>query len=104
MKKLKVGNIVSAIFLGVVYKCEVIEVTEKDMYKLRTTSGMILPSVQWKKLMKKNSPWYIEALISTTTNSKSIKSKDTMQNTTDKVELKKAIKNQKNFIRGQVKK
>jgi hypothetical protein len=104
MKKLKVGNIVSAVFLGEVYKCEVIEITAKDMYKLRTSSGTILPSVQWKKLMKKNSPWYIESLISATTNVKSSKSKDTSKNTTNKNELKKAIKTQKEFIRGAVKK
>ena len=104
MKKLKVGNIVSAVFLGEVHKCEIIEVTEKDMYKLRTESGTILPSVQWMKLMKKNSPWYIEALIDATTNVKSDKSKDTKQNTTDQDELEKAIKKQKDFVRGAVKK
>jgi len=102
-KKLKVGNIVSAVFLGEVHKCEVTEVTEKDMYKLRTESGTILPSVQWRKHMKKDSPWYIEALIDSTINVKSDKTKDTSQNTTDKVELEKAIKNQKDFIRGAVK-
>jgi len=102
MKKLKVGNIVSAVFVGEVHKCEVIEITEKDIYKLRTESGTILPTVQWKKQMKKNSPWYIEALLDSTTTVKSTKSKDTSKNTTDKIELEKAIKNQKDFIRGAV--
>ena len=104
MKKLKVGNIVSAVFLGEVHKCKVTEVTQKDMYKLRTESGTILPSVQWKSLMKKNSPWYIEALIDATTNVKSSKSKDTIQNTIDKTELDIAIKKQKDFVQGAVKK
>jgi len=103
MKKLKVGNIVCAVFLGEVHRCEVIEITEKDMYKLRTESGTILPSVQWKKHMKKNSPWYIEALLDATTTVKSDKTKDTKQNTTDKNKLDIAIKKQKDFVRGAVK-
>jgi hypothetical protein len=104
MKKLKIGNIVSAAFLGEVHRCEVIEITEKDMYKLRMESGTILPSVQWKKQMKKNSPWHIIALLDSTTIVKSTKSKDTNKNTTNKIQLENAIKNQKDFIRGAVKK
>ncbi len=104
MKKLKVGNIVSTVFLGEVYECEVIEVTEKDMYKLRTSTGTILPSVQWKKQSKKNSPWYIESIIDSKTIVKSKKSKDTRPDTMDKNKLKDAIQKQEDFIRGQVKK
>jgi hypothetical protein len=104
MKKLKVGNIVCAVFLGEVHRCEVIEITEKDMYKLRTESGTILPSVQWKKQMKKDSPWHIVALLDATTTVKSSKSKDTNQNTMDKTELDIAIKKQKDFVQGVVKK
>ena len=104
MKKLKIGNIVSAVFLGATYTCEVIEITEKDVYKLRMKSGTILPSVKWKKQMKKDSPWHIVALLEATTNVKLTKSKDTRKNTTDNVELKCAIKEQKAFIRGAVKK
>jgi len=103
MKQLKVGNIVCTVFLGEVHRCEVIEMTEKDMYKLRTESGTILPSVQWKKQMKKDSPWHIVALLDATTNVKSTKSKDTIQNTIDKIELAIAIKKQKEFVQGAVK-
>mgnify|MGYP003121161584 CR=1 FL=1 len=63
MKKLKVGDAVNAIFLGKAYISEVIEVTGKDIYKLRTSCGTILPSVQWKKQMQKDSPWHILSLI-----------------------------------------
>ena len=107
MKKLKVGNIVRAVFLGTPGPCEVIEVTDKHLYKLRMKSGTILPGVTWfKKLSakeKKNKPWYIEALIDDTTNVKLTKSKDTSKNTTNNNELKKAIKNQKEFVRGTIK-
>lgn len=103
MKKLKVGNIVSAVFLGTTYTCEVIEVTEKNVYKLRMKSGTILPSVQWKKQMKKDSPWHIVSLLDATTNVKLTKSKDTRQNTSENISLEKAIKKQKDFIRGAVK-
>jgi len=63
MKKLKVGDAVNAVFLGKTYPSEVIEVTGKGLYKLRTKCGTILPSVQWKKQMQKNSPWHILSLI-----------------------------------------
>ena len=108
MKKLKVGNIVRAVFLGTPEPYEVIEVTDKHLYKLRSKSGTILPGVTWYKKLsekeKKSKPWYIEALINNTTNVKLTKSKDTSKNTTNKNELDKAIKSQKDFIRGAVKK
>jgi hypothetical protein len=64
MKKLKKGDIVSAKFLGTTYKCVVIEVTDKNIYKLRMKySDTILPSAQWKKHSKKGAPWFIESLI-----------------------------------------
>jgi hypothetical protein len=108
MKKLKIGNIVRAVFLGTPEPCEVIEVMDKHLYKLRMKSGTILPGVTWYKKLsakeKKSKPWYIEALINDTTNVKLTKSKDTSKNTTNKNELDKAIKKQKEFIRGAVKK
>jgi hypothetical protein len=66
MKKLEVGNIVNAVFLGVTHRCEVVEVTEKHKYKLRMKSGTLLPSVPWKKHMHKDSPWHILSLIDDT--------------------------------------
>jgi hypothetical protein len=36
MKKLKLGNIVTARFLGESFECEVIEVIDKDTYNLKT--------------------------------------------------------------------
>jgi hypothetical protein len=74
MKKLKIGNIVRAVFLGTPEPCEVIEVMDKHLYKLRMKSGTILPGVTWYKKLsakeKKSKPWYIEALINDTTNVK----------------------------------
>ena len=68
MKKLKVGDRVIAKFLGEPKYCTVIEVTKKDVYKLKTVDGTIYPSSVWKKkapLDKKGkiiSPWYIEEM------------------------------------------
>ena len=106
-KKLKVGDLVRAYFLGTPDRCEVIEVTDKDLYKLRMTSGTILPGVTWYSLLnakeKKNKPWYIDGYLGHKQITKSEEDQITSQNTTDKVELEKAIKNQKDFIRGAVK-
>ena len=69
VKKLKLGNIVSAVFLGEKYKCEVIKVIDKDTYRLKTNQGTILPHVTWKdkcehdKKGKLLSVWYIENII-----------------------------------------
>jgi hypothetical protein len=68
MKKLKVGDIVLAKFLGAPYYCKVTEVVSRDVYKLQTFTGNILPNVSWKKKSavdkrgKVISPWYIEEL------------------------------------------
>jgi len=104
MKKLKLGDIVGAVFLGTPEECEVIEITDnkKKLYKLRMKSGTILPSVTWFKLLdekqKKNKPWYIVKYIG----HKELKviQKDNIQ----KADLDKELHKQKNFIRGEIKK
>lgn len=69
MKKLKIGDRVIARFLGEPQVCEVIEVIDKETYKLQTRRGTILPSTKWKKKCqvdkkgKITSPWYIEKFI-----------------------------------------
>ena len=63
MKKLKLGDKVTAVFLGTSYACEVIEVSDKHRYKLQKTDGTILPNVTWHKLLEKKSPWYITKFI-----------------------------------------
>ena len=63
--KLSVGDKVTALFLGAPYNCEVIEVTSKDVYKIKSTRGTIFPSCRWEdksprdKKGKIISPWYI---------------------------------------------
>ena len=54
MKKLKLGNIVTARFLGESFECEVIEVIDKDTYNLKTKEGTFLSSVQWKDKCERN--------------------------------------------------
>tara|TARA_R110000824_G_C15090258_1_gene665277 strand:- start:488 stop:691 length:204 start_codon:yes stop_codon:yes gene_type:complete len=66
MKKLKLGDNVIARFLGERFECKVIEVIDKNTYKLKTKQGTILPSIKYKHKCEVNkkgkiiSPWYIE--------------------------------------------
>lgn len=101
-KKLKIGDIVQAYFLGGAEKCTVIEVVDKYSYKLRCKTGLVLPNVSWKVDMDKKSPWYIDAYLGHNVVPKSTEDKNTIQNTTDRVELDKAIKKQKKFIKGKL--
>ena len=104
-RKLKIGDIVRAYFLGTDDIYQVIEVTDKNTYKIKCVkSGTILPSVKWKKDMDKKSVWYIDDLVGHTALPKSTEDKNTSKNTTEKKELHAAIKKQKKFIDGKHKK
>ena len=75
LRQLKIGDRVNAFFLGSPIECEVIEVVQKDLYKLRSIrnegakSGTIFPNVKWKKAAAVNkkgeitAPWYIHSKI-----------------------------------------
>jgi hypothetical protein len=97
MKKLKLGDIVEAVFLGEVSECEVIEIADKQLYKLRMKSGTILPNVTWKKLLTKDNPWHIVKYL------RHKKSKVIEKKNIQKADLDKAIQKQKHFIRGNIK-
>jgi hypothetical protein len=100
-KKLKIGDTVRAYFLGTDDVYQVIEVTEKNAWKLKCVkSGTILPSVKWKKDMDKKSVWYIAEFLGHNVLPKSTEDQNTSKNTTDKTELEIAIKKQKKFIDG----
>ena len=101
-KKLILGDVVQAYFLGSPEVCEVIHVIDKNSYKLRMKSGTILPGVKWKKDMDKKSPWFIDAYIGHNDVAKSTEYHNTSKNTTEKTELDKAIKKQKKFVKGKV--
>ena len=101
-KKLILGDIVQAYFLGSPEVCEVIKVIDKNSYKLRMKSGTILPGVNWKKDMDKKSPWYINAYIGHNDVAKLTEGQYTSKNTTNKSELDIAIKKQKKFVKGKV--
>ena len=68
MRRLKIGEKVVASFLGSEQDGIVIEIVDKDTYKVQTRSGTILPSCMWEKKAPKNkkgkitSPWYIVKL------------------------------------------
>ena len=102
MKHLKLGDIVSAVFLGTADECEVIEIIDKQLYKLRMKSGTILPGVTWLKLLdakqKKNKPWHIVKYIGH--KEPKVIEKDNIQ----KADLDKAINKQRKFLRGDIKK
>jgi len=104
-KKLKIGNLVRVNFIGSNYICEVIEVVDKTTYKARNMkTGVIIPNLRWKAHMDKKSVWFIEALVPGKASAKSTKSIDTRKKTTNKSELDQAIKKQKDFIKGNIKK
>ena len=104
-KKLKVGDIVRASFLGTTSAYRVIEITDKKSYKLEDTiSGIKLPGVTWKVDMDKKSVWFIEEYLGHETVPKLTEDQNTRQHTTDKKELNAAIEKQKDFIRGKTKK
>tara|TARA_R110002020_G_scaffold76093_5_gene193159 strand:- start:426 stop:734 length:309 start_codon:yes stop_codon:yes gene_type:complete len=102
MKKLKVGDIVVAVFLGTPGECEVIEVIDKHLYKLRMESGTILPGVTWLKNLdakqRKNKPWHIVKYV------RHLKSKVIQKDSIQKADLEKSIQKQKDFLGGNIKK
>jgi len=98
MKKLKIGDIVEAVFLGESSECEVIEITDKHLYKLQMRSGTILPTVTWKKLLVKDKPWHIVKYL------RHIKPKVQKDNKIQRSDLDQAIEQQRKFIRGEIKK
>ena len=100
-KKLKIGDIVRAYFVGASDVYRVIEVTDKNAWKLKCIkSGTILPSVKWERDKDKKSPWYIYEYVGHELISKSTEDNNIIQNTTEKIELDAAIKKQKKFIDG----
>lgn len=101
-KKLKLGDIVQAYFLGESERCTVIEVIDRYSYKLRCRTGLVLPNVSWKVDMDKKSPWYIDAYLGHKAVPKLKEDQNTRPNTTNKIELDKAIKKQKKFTKGRV--
>ncbi len=97
-KKLKIGDLVEAVFLGEASECEVIEITNNQLYKLRMKSGTILPGVTWKKLLTKDKPWHIVKYIGHK------KSKVQKDNKVQRSDLDQVIDKQRKFIRGEIKK
>ena len=101
MKKLKIGDIVIAVFLGTSSECEVIEILDKHLYKLRMKCGTILPGVTWLKNLdakqRKNKPWHLVKYVGHT------KSKVIEKDNIQKADLDKAIAKQKKFLRGDIK-
>ena len=100
MKKLKIGDLVIAVFLGTPSECEVIELIGNQLYKLKMKSGTILPGVTWLSLLdvkqKKTKPWHILKYIRHTEH------KVIEDNTNIRADLDQAIIKQKKFIRGEI--
>ena len=105
-KKLNVGDRVKCKFLGTEHIAVVIEVTSPGKYKLQCNSWggrkTILPNSEWYNPKDKKAaakPWYIHEYVDSNEVLKSKGNTDKAKPTTD-IELQKAIKNQKDFIRG----
>ena len=101
-RKLKVGDRVLCKFLGTSHEAVVTEVTSPGKYKLKYYAyGTYtnLPNAEWYNAKDKKAaalPWHIHEYLG---------SKEPLKSeTTGKKELKKAIKKQKDFIRGDIKK
>jgi hypothetical protein len=110
-KKLKIGDRVYCKFLGNEYIAVVIEVTSPGKYKLQYhcygSRPTILPNAEWYNPKDKKAaakPWHIHEYIDSNGRSKTIGNTDIIAATTTKNELDIAIKKQKAFIRGNVKK
>jgi hypothetical protein len=109
-KKLKVGDQVLCKFLGASHKAVVTEVTSPGKYKLRYYAHGTytnLPNAEWYNAKDKKAaakPWHIHEYLGSKEPLKTEIKSDIQPKTTSKKELKKAIKKQKDFIRGNIKK
>ena len=85
----------------------VIEITSPNQYKIKLEDGIILPKSEWYDPTDKKhaaKPWHIHEYIGCNELDKTRLNSGITKDTLDKNELKNAIKKQKNFIRGKVKK
>jgi len=110
-KKLKIGDRVYCKFLGNEYIAVVIEVSSPGKYKLQYhcygPRPTILPNAEWYNSKDKKAaakPWAIHEYIDSNGSSKTIGNTGTVAPTTTKKELDVAIKKQKAFVRGKIKK
>lgn len=110
-KKLKVGDHVLCKFLGGEHIAKVIEVTSPGKYKLQYSDQRgrltILPNAQWYNPKDKKAaagPWHIHEYIDSNGGLKTKGNTGKAKPTTIKNELNAAIKKQKDFIRGNIKK
>tara|TARA_S200002703_G_C3643450_1_gene197518 strand:- start:228 stop:572 length:345 start_codon:yes stop_codon:yes gene_type:complete len=110
-RKLKVGDRVMCKFLGEECNAVVIEVTSPGKYKLQYHKygprPTILPNAQWYNPKDKKAaagPWHIHEYLGSNEGLKTKGNTDKAKPTTIKNELKDAIKKQKDFIRGNIKK
>ena len=106
-KKLKIGDQVMCRFLGGKRFGIVIEITSPNQYKIKLEDGIILPKSEWYDPTDKKhaaKPWHIHEYIGCNELDKTRLNSGITKDTLDKNELKNAIKKQKNFIRGKVKK
>jgi len=66
-RKLVIGDIVRANFLGGSELCTVVEVESRNVYKLKTSNNILIPGAKWKKDADKKAPWYITEYVGKTT-------------------------------------
>jgi len=103
-KKLKINDRVVVQFLGAKYESQVIAIRPDSHYDLRKTDGTIIPNCAWQKDAHKKAPWRIVARIDGGVVTPISSENPTKSEEINKTELDAKIEEQKQFIRGKVKK
>ena len=101
--KLKVGMQVTCRFLSA--PCTGVIVAERGdgNFDVRIDSGKLLPNINWYDPYKKK-PWYIETANGVTVEITKPVPSETTDNLSEQTELNKTYEEQKQFLRGKVKK
>jgi len=103
-KKLKVNDRVVVQFLGVKHECQVVGIRPDSRYDLRKKDGIIIPNAPWQNDMQKKAPWFIIAKIA---DGQSMPIEPEILPNSEEInksELDEKIEQQKQFVRGRIKK
>jgi hypothetical protein len=103
-KKLKINDRVVVQFLGAKHESQVIAIRPDSHYDVRKKDGIIIPNCAWQKDAHKKAPWFIIAKIAEGEKMPILPENPPKSEEINKSELDAKIKEQKQFIRGKVKK
>jgi hypothetical protein len=95
-KSLKQGTEVMFRMLGELTRGTIINEREDGNFDLRSENGKIIPNINWYDPQQKRKPWYIVQAGKTNVDPKTMSS--------DEQSVQQAYEEQKQFLRGKVKK